>query len=263
MLCCFAYSSKYQKVEKHNMIIKIINKRILAFNILISALAGIFTVLVRYDWALNDVSYNNFLFIHDDDISSVGFHTLISVMNVILLFPFAMAMLSNHKKTNEIYILPRLTNSVCFYFIKFLQISLLCFVESLCYNTAMLLLYCCLGAIAEPVKQLLIIYIYTVVINFLIALTFVAIMQLFETIVNEKIALILIIVVFCACVVCGLLFNGKLSEVFITNYYFVTLTFKNDQLLLNKIITSLALPLITTSLISIFGSFLYKRSDHV
>lgn len=263
MLCRFAYSSKYQKVEKHNMIRKIINKQILAFNMLTSVLTGIFTVLVRYDWALNDVSYNNFLFIHDDDISSIGFHTLISVMNVVLLFPFAMAMLSDHKKTNLIYVLPRLSNSVCFYFIKFLQIALLCFIESLCYNTAMLLLYCFLGAIAEPVKQLLIIYIYTVVINFLIALTFVAIMQLFETIVNEKIALILIIVLFCACVVCGLLLNGKLSEVFMTNYYFVTLTFENYQPLLDKIITSLALPLIITSLISILGSFIYKRSDHI
>ena len=55
-------------------------------------------MLTRYDWAANDVLYNNFLFIHDDDINSVGFHNLISVMNVILLFPFAMEILTDHKK---------------------------------------------------------------------------------------------------------------------------------------------------------------------
>lgn len=80
------------------MIIKIINKRTVFFTICISVLAGIFTVLTRYDWAANDVLYNNFLFIHDDDINSVGFHNLISVMNVILLFPFAMEILTDHKK---------------------------------------------------------------------------------------------------------------------------------------------------------------------
>lgn len=162
------------------MIIKIINKRTVFFTICISALAGIFTVLTRYDWAANDVLYNNFLFIHDDDINSVGFHNLISVMNVILLFPFAMEILTDHKKTNEIYIVSRMSNSIRFYFIKFLQISLLCFLESFIYNTILLIVYCSLGSIAEPTKQLICIYLYTVIVNFLIALTFFAIMQFFQ-----------------------------------------------------------------------------------
>lgn len=245
------------------MIRKIINKRILILNILVSVLAGVFTVLVRYDWVLNDTAYNNFLFIHDDDISSIGFHTFISVMNVILMFPFAMAMLSDHKKANEIYILPRIANSVRFYFIKFFLVLLLCFAESLFYNTALLITYCSLGDIAEPVKQLLIIYIYTVIINFLVALIFAEIMQLIETMLNEKSALILVIFLFCASVVCGMLFNEKIPELFITNFYFITLTFKNNLPSLKEIIISSLFLMIFSAFISVLGSFIYKRKDHI
>ena len=245
------------------MIIRITNKRIIIFTLVISVLAGIFTLIIRYDWALNDVSYNNFLFIHDDDINSVGFHTLISVMNVILLFPFAMEMLTDHKKTNEIYIVSRMSNSIRFYFIKFLQMALLCFLESLFYNTALLTFYCSVGKIAEPGKQLISIYLYTVIVNFLITLTFIAIMQLLSIIINEKIALVLIIVFFCICVTCGLKITNRISNICITNYYFITLTFTNNPPSLNRIALSLALPLIITSSITVSGSFLYKHTDHL
>lgn len=244
------------------MIIKIINKRTVFFTICISALAGIFTVLTRYDWAANDVLYNNFLFIHDD-INSVGFHNLISVMNVILLFPFALEILTDHKETNEIYIVSRMLNSIRFYLIKFVQMSLLCFLESFIYNTILLIVYCCLGTIAEPTKQLICIYLYTVIVNFLIALTFIAIMQFFSIIINEKIALVLIIVLFCVCVTCGLRFTNSISNICITNYYFITSTFTNNPPSFNRIALSLALPLIITSLIAVSGSFVYKHADHL
>lgn len=245
------------------MILKIINKRAVFFTIYISAFAAILTVLTRYDWATKNVLYNNFIFIHDDDINSIGFHTLISVMNVILLFPFAMEILTDHKKTNEIYIVSRMSNSIRFYFLKFLQLALLCFLESFIYNTAMLIVYCALGTIAEPIKQLIIIYLYTVIVNFLIALTFIAIMQLFSIIINEKIALILIIMIFCICVICGLNFTNNISNICVTNYYFITSTFTNNLPSLMRIALSFALPLIITSLITVSGSFVYKHTDHL
>ncbi len=245
------------------MIIKITNKRILVFAMLISVLAGIFTVFVRYDWTLDNSVYNNFLYLHDDDINSIGFHTLISVMNIILFFPLAMEMLTDHKATNEIYIVSRMSNSVRFYFIKFLQISLLCFIESLCYNTVLLAVYCGLGEIAEPYKQLVNIYIYTVIVNFLIALTFIALMQFLSIIINEKIALLLIIAFFCVCVITGFKLTSKISNICITNYYFITSTFADNPPSLNRIVLSLALPLIITGLITVSGSFIYKHSDHI
>lgn len=245
------------------MIIKITNKRILVFTMLISAFAGIFTVFVRYDWALNDIIYNNFLFLHDDDINSIGFHTLISVMNVILLFPLAMELLTDHKTTNEIYIVSRMSSSVRFYFIRFSQLSLLCFIESLFYNTMLLTVYCSLGEIAEPDKQLISIYIYTVIVNFLIELTFIALMQLLSIIINEKIALLFIIAFFCICVIAGFKLTGKFQNICITNYYFITSTFANNPPSLNRIVYSVALPFTITGLITISGSIIYKHRDHI
>lgn len=245
------------------MIIKITNKRIILFTVIISALAGVFTVFARYDCSINNIVYNNFLFLHDDDISSVGFHTLISIMNVILLFPFAMEMLTNHKTTNEIYIVSRMINSVRFYYVKFFQVLILCFIENLCYNTVIIVSYCCLGKIAEPFNQLVDIYIYTVIVNFLIVLTFNAIMQAISVVINEKVALLTIIVLFCFCVIVGIKNTRNYIEMCITNYYFVSLTFTADFLSSKRIMFSLALPLIITIIVSTCGSIIYKCSDHM
>lgn len=243
------------------MIIKITNKRILILTMLISVFAGIFVVFCRYDWTFNSAEYNNFLFIHDDDINTVGFHTFISVMNVILLFPMVMELLTDHKETNEIYIVSRISSPVKFYFIKFIQIALMCFVESFCYNTSLCMFYCSLGTVNETLKQLISIYVYTVIIGFLIAMVFATTMQLLEIFLNERIVLVLIIVLFCVHVVSGLMLTH--TEICITNYYFISLVFAGGILPLKQIVISLVVPLIFIIITAIFGGYLYKHSDRI
>lgn len=245
------------------MIIKTFNKRILIFASFISVLLGVFVVMVRYDWALNDSLYNNFLFLHDDDTTSMGFHTFITVMNVILLFPFAMELLTDHKSTNEIYIVSRMSNSVKFYYFKFFQLIILSLAESIFYNSALLITYCSLGNISEDSGQLKQIIVYSILINFLVALTFMAVMQISQTLANEKTALILVILLFCLCVLLGFKMPNNSANFWITNYYFITPVFSTNNLYSVSFAAALTLPAAITFLITIIGSIIYKHKDHI
>lgn len=244
------------------MIAKITNRRIVLFALLTAATAGLFTAFMRYDWVLGDPAFNNFIYIHDDDVETVGFHTVISIMNIILLFPFALELLTDHKAT-EIYIVSRMASSVRFYCIRFAQMLMLCFAESLCYNTALLAVYCCAGTIAEPTKQLAALYAYAVISGFLTALVFVAIMQLLAVVLSEKNTLIITVALFCVCVVISLKLADKAPNLLFTNNYFLTRVFAADNILPKQIICAVALPLAATGITVAVGSCIYKHTDHL
>ena len=72
-----------------------------------------------------------------------------------------------------------MSNSISLLFYKISADIAIMFFRKFIYNTILLIVYCSLGSIAEPTKQLICIYLYTVIVNFLIALTFFAIMQFF------------------------------------------------------------------------------------
>lgn len=236
------------------MILKICDKRVFSHTAVVAIACAIFTAFARFDSVNND-----FLYFHDYEVD-IEFNTLISVMNVVLFFPFAMLMLVDRKKTNEIYIVPRISNSSKFYFIKFFQLLLLCFVQSLIYNLSLFLIYCIL---CENRKEILFLLTYTIIADLAVELVFVSVMQLLSVLINEKIALLLTIASFCACTFAGLITAKPWSYLFVTNYYFISFAFSYYQSDFKYILLSLALPLVLISVIVVPASVIYKKKDHI
>lgn len=249
------------------MIIRLINKKAVLICAALSLVCGLFIFLTRYSFYYSDPMCNNFLYIHDSDLTSVDLNLMLSITNILLMFPFAAELLTYNKSTNEIYIVSRMADSARFYFIKFSQLALLCLIESAVYNATVLIAYCVFGAPAESGGKLAGIFLYTVAVNFLVGLAFSAVLQLMETLADAKAALILIIIVFCLFVFLGFQLPEDLAGYWITNFYFITPTFGNESAVPPpfeiSVPAAVLIPAGITAAITVTGSMIYKHKDHI
>lgn len=249
------------------MIIRLINKKSVLICAAVSFISGVFIFLSRYTFGYEDPLYNNFLYIHDGDLTDLDFHLLLSVLNIVLLFPFATELLTYHKSTNEIYIVSRMSNSARFYYIKFSQLALLCFAQSTVYNSSILTAYCLLGHPAESRSSLAGMFLYAVAVSFFVSLVFVSFLQLLETLINAKTALILVIIIFCLSVLSGFKLPKEIAQYWPSNVYFITPFFASKATLsLSFSVSACAaflIPIAITAAITAAGSMIYKRKDHI
>lgn len=244
------------------MVFKILNKKTFLFCSIVSVLIGIAVCLTGYDIISADSLLNSYVYIHDGNIYEFDITIFKNILNVAVLFPFVLQLLTDHKKTNEIYIVSRMANSSKFYYIRFFHIALLCLTESIMYNLGILVTYLSLGK-AESNEHLIKILAYTVLINFLVAFLFSSLLQLFSVIVNEKASLALIILLFFICFTAGFFIPDKISNLWVSNFYFVTPVFKQNVLYSTPPYILISETLLITAGISIIGSLIYRKSDRL
>lgn len=244
------------------MFFKLINKKTFLFCGLISILLGITVCIMDYDTILFDPQINNFTNIHDGNINEFDVQLFSKVLNVLVIFPFVLQILTDHKATNEIYIVSRMSNSSRFYYVRFIQIAILCLFESLIYNSSMLVTYLVLGK-SETLQKLALIVAYSILINFLVSLVFASLIQLFSVVLNEKAALSMIILLFCFCFIGGFFVPNKISAIWITNFYFITPIFKESVLYSANGYLTIIASSVTAAIITAIGSFIYRRKDHI
>lgn len=248
------------------MITRLLNKKAVLICAALSFAAGMFIFLSRYDFYFADPAANNFAYLHDGDITGFDFYLLLSVINAVLLFPFAADIISYKKSANEIYIVPRMANSAKFYYIKFLQLVFLCLVHSFIYNGSILAFYCAFGGGSESAARLAAMFFYAAFADFAVELVFAALLQLAQTTADIKAALIFVITVFLLCTFAGLRLPAGAAKYWITNFYFVTPAFADAQPLPAPFEVSPAAALICVPAAMAFaaaGSIIYKRKDHI
>lgn len=244
------------------MVFKILNKKTFLFCSIVSILIGIAVCLTGYDIISADLKLNSYVNIHDGDIYEFNIMIFKNILNVAVLFPFVLQLLTDHKKTNEIYIVSRMANSSKFYYIRFFHIALLCLTESIMYNLGILITYLSLGK-SESNEKLIEILAYTVFINFLVTFLFSSLLQLFSVILNEKASLALIMLLFFICFTAGFFIPNRISNLWVSNFYFVTSVFNQTALYSTPPYILIAETLIITAGISIIGSLIYRKSDRL